>query len=237
MLGLILAIVAAMLSIVATLAAQDGHAAYAAAQARPAERAALTAALRHAKRVNLEVPADCTQSCAVYNICLTYSSSNCLGFYPDTLSTVYLLPMTSKEAVIAWKTIDNSEGDQTDEAEGTDQPDSTEGKGLCLAANDTSSSGGAQVYMTTNCGGNPFASWECVQNGDGCNYYNVNSLDYGREYMLTALNTRYGAFIYVEPARSGTWQNWYWQSAGTCTINCADGQGALGHAVPGEGAR
>jgi hypothetical protein len=220
-LAALLCLAAAQAVPAAQAAAPAGHITQA-AQARPAGLTALTAltvASPQARRVHLMVPADCTQDCYTYSICLTYSSSHCLAFPNTTLSTVYLEPEQSSTSVVTWKTINSSDGDQTQESEGTDTG-YNEGVYLCLAANDTSSSGGAQVYLTSNCGGNPFASWECVENGDGCNYYNVNSLDYGREYMLTALNTRDGAFIYVEPARAGTWQNWGWFNQRVCLDAC-----------------
>jgi len=78
---------------------------------------------------------------------------------------------------------------------------------LCIGA----AAPGARVYLTSNCFGNAFTSWQMVpDSGGGDLFYNVYLLDKGIYQVLSVLNTRTGAFVYVEPTSGGpsAFENW-----------------------------
>lgn len=144
--------------------------------------------------------------------------------YSSVLSTI-------STGILIWKTIVNSKTkDSSDESEGDEDGNFTTAH-RCLAAAAKPSGADNQIYLTRNCGAAE-ASWICVQNGKGCNYFNVYSHDQGESRMLTALNTRQGADLYVKKATSGTWQTWAWYLYGICSSGCLHGQHGGGHAIP-----
>jgi hypothetical protein len=139
----------------------------------------------------------------LYEICLTSAAAHCLAWGSGT-SVV----LDDTGALIEWKVVQNGEGYQTYEALGVSQG-TTANDGLCLAAAANSSGGNNRVYATSNCWSNAFASWALSPNGNGEIYDNLYSLNQDNQYdELAALNTREGAFLYVEPGDIGAWVTW-----------------------------
>jgi len=205
------------------------------AQAGPAGQAPVAA--QHAKTVKLMIPNACTQACPVYEICLLNSNTHCAAFdpYVDTAAIIDSIV----GLIYIFKVIKGVLGHSSDEVEGNGSGGGEPTDFRCLAAADNSSGTTPNVYLTGNCG-NPEASWVCVANGSGCNYYSVWSLNMGEHRMLTVANTNNGSQLYVKRATSGTWQTWGWYHWGTCTTGCSrHGQRGSGHAirrlVPGPG--
>ena len=145
-----------------------------------------------------------------YLICLRNADTHC-GSYFDVANTVEATSAAITAIAIIYRVITSRNGDSTDQSEGTEN-DNDSTNGLCLAAAANASDGNDQAYYTSNCFGNKYASWYCVEvdKNTACNYYSVNSLDLNRAYMLTNLDLRNGAYMYVKPATSGTWQKWSW---------------------------
>lgn len=132
---------------------------------------------------------------ALYQLCLTNALSHCLAW--GSGNTIVL---NSSGSRIEWKVVSNAAGDQTYEASND----------LCLADAAYASGANNQVYATSNCFGNAFASWKPEFSGTDLGIdNNVSSLNRDiNYYALTALNTRESAFLYCEPQEPDTWQNW-----------------------------
>jgi hypothetical protein len=131
----------------------------------------------------------------IVEICLTNSPLNCLAWGPD--NSIVL----SADTAINWtETVNNPEIEAQFEADG-----------LCLAAAPNSSGGNNRVYATSNCANNLFATWTWENDGRGGDFLlNQFAVNQGNPYQaLTALNTREGAFLYVERQnRPDSWQTW-----------------------------
>jgi len=195
----------------AALAAPSAAKAAPAAHAAPAGRAALLAAIRHEKPVQLGAPDAWIDGAA---LCLTKAASHCLAISGnETGWWLDLQPAGTCQEL--WDVFKNAQNDVTFESAGN-----TCGSGgvphLCIAAADIN--GNNRVYLTSNCFGNDFASWYMSPDADnGHLFYNVYSLNQGVYEALSVLNTRTGAFVYVEPPVAPYWQNWNFYSimAGT----------------------
>jgi hypothetical protein len=172
-------------------------------------KAAAPVAARHIKPGQLGKPASSDDN-TLYEICLTNADTHCLAW--GSGSSVVL---KSSGPMIEWKVVTNGANEQTYEALGVTSG-TTDNDGLCLAAAAYASGANNRVYATSNCWSNAFASWAPALGVDDTIYYNVNSLNQGNPYdALTALNTREGAFLYVEPQESGTWQTWSQYAVGS----------------------
>ncbi len=167
--------------------------------AASAQAATLTARPVKAGQSMVSAASDDT---TLYTICLTNADTHCLAWSGTSVV------LNSSGAKILWKIVSNAT-DETYEALGVTQG-TTANDGLCLAAAANSSGGNNRVYATSNCFGNPYASWQLASSGRGGDYLeNQNSINQGNPYkLLTDLNMREGAFLYVEPQESGTWQTW-----------------------------
>jgi len=173
------------------------------APAAPAARAALLAALRQEKPVQIGGP-DAYIDGAF--LCLTYSLGNCLALSGNESSWwVDLQPPNHVQEL--WNVFKNAQNYVTFESyynSGGSGPNPH----LCMAADHP----GGQVYLTSNCFGNPFASWYMSTDSGGGNiFYNAYLLHVEHVYQaLSVLNLRTGAFVYVEPVDGGppSWQNW-----------------------------
>jgi hypothetical protein len=192
-----------------------------AAPATPARPAALAAAVQHlpADRTTV-LHVNCSRNCLTYTICLLGHRKLCLGVW-GVVDKASAIAGLIGFLITIWQVIKNKKDpDQSDKDDGT-EGGSDKGKDLCLAAAATTSDTHDRVYVTSNCSGNKYASWRCVEVArNACNYYNVASLDQGDSYELTTLNTRDHADVYVKPATSGDWQAWLWTYWDTCKKNC-----------------
>lgn len=187
-----------------------------AAEAGQAVQAARIAA-QHPKPVTLwPSGVNCTKNCYLYTICLKSANTHCASFDAQTVYNTVL--GTINTAIIIWQLISNKQGKTTDESEG-DEGGNEQTRHLCLAAD--APLGSDRVFVTTNCFNNDQASWVCMVVGKtGCHYYNVYALDQGDAFMLTTLNTREGAYMYVKPQTAGDWQTWSWYYFGICASGC-----------------
>jgi len=172
----------------------------------------------------------CTSNCRLYLICLSNANTHCLAWNSVDITSIFLSALGAAGTwfPILWKVITNRSGQSTDEAEGTDkggtdpQPPPPGLSRKCLGDAASPSDGNDRAYITTNCFGNPFTSWEWSSDGKGkYDYFNVNNLIEGKTFGLATLNLRQGAFVYVKPdSQSGTWSTWSWYWAATCIRNC-----------------
>ena len=161
---------------------------------------------------NADTKIACTSLCNTV-ICLTYDSGQCITAQ-DVEGVIGSIGTITSTAWIIYQVITNRKGQSTDKGKDT-EGGSEKFEGLCLAAAPNTSDGNDRVYETSNCFGNKYASWTCIdRTKTSCHYESWAARDEHRNYVLTELNTRNGAFNYVKPNNTkGTWQRWSWFKA------------------------
>lgn len=148
-------------------------------------------------------------------LCLSNDSANCLSA-ADIYGGIQAVGSAITTAYVIYQWITNRQGKNTAQSKGDNDPPSSQpdagdaSAGLCLASWPHSDDSNDRVYYTTNCFGNPAASWVCVLGSSkyNCHWYNVEALDIHRAYELTQRNLRQGAQEYTKPQTSGDWQQW-----------------------------
>ena len=157
-------------------------------------------------------------------LCLSSHTAMCLSA-DDIEHAIEAVGSLVTTAYVIYQWITNRQGKNTEKSKGDNDSTTNDGgsgddggagtggdqsAGLCVASWPHSDDSNDQVYYTSNCFGNPAASWVCQEGANkyDCHWYNVEALDIHRHFELTVRNLRNGVYAYTKPPTTGDWQQW-----------------------------